>query len=181
MQSQPKHLGLARRQSYNPLSTTKNGASESLSLGTLPPPLFPAEVPTGQRSVPALDSGRRLGTNGRSPLTGEQPRTPGGSLVVGSEVFGFAGRVSGRERWGDGGLVDSGLAPDSEVVPPRTEEVVSRNWPSHPSAFENGIGTKRQTIDFSEVGLATSRNGSNGESVSSLSSFFFLMTSYATG
>ncbi|GAA6003048.1 hypothetical protein JCM10207_001962 [Rhodosporidiobolus poonsookiae] len=83
----PRHLGLPRRQSFDPLSSTKG----SLTLGQLPPPSFGA-MPAGLRSVPAIESSRHLGSNPwrniSAPL-GDGQRTPGGSLVIGAEVFGF--------------------------------------------------------------------------------------------
>ena len=105
MQAHRPHLGLARRQSYDPLSTTK---THSLSLGTLPAPSFGA-LPHGHTSVPAIESNRFLGAGFRSvsgPNESGQ-RTPGGSLVVGSEVFGFGRQQpqkDARERWGSGGV-----------------------------------------------------------------------------
>ncbi|GAA6043606.1 hypothetical protein JCM8097_008284 [Rhodosporidiobolus ruineniae] len=83
----PRHLGLPRRQSFDPLSSTKG----SLTLGSLPAPSFGA-IPNGLRSVPAIESTRHLGSaafrNISAPL-GDGQRTPGGSLVIGAEVFGF--------------------------------------------------------------------------------------------
>ncbi|GAA5970745.1 hypothetical protein JCM8115_003159 [Rhodotorula mucilaginosa] len=86
----PARLGLPRRSSFDPLSST---SKRGLSLGTLPGPSF-AALPSGLRSVPALDSARPFGSaatafrNVSGPL-GDGQRTPGGSLVVGAEVFGF--------------------------------------------------------------------------------------------
>lgn len=86
----PARLGLPRRSSFDPLSSTSKCG---LSLGTLPGPSF-AALPSGLRSVPALDSARPFGSaatafrNVSGPL-GDGQRTPGGSLVVGAEVFGF--------------------------------------------------------------------------------------------
>ncbi|KAM0789216.1 hypothetical protein ACM66B_000061 [Microbotryomycetes sp. NB124-2] len=95
-------FGLPRRQSYDLASNTK--PQPGLSLGKLPPPSF-ASLPHGQRSVPALEaSSRILGSSSHhlahhhtasqlrstsGPL-GDGQRTPGGSLVVGAEIFGFA-------------------------------------------------------------------------------------------
>ncbi|GAA5992359.1 hypothetical protein JCM10908_000443 [Rhodotorula pacifica] len=85
----PARLGLPRRSSFDPLSTSSS--KKGLSLGTLPGPSF-AALPSGLRSVPALDSSRSFGSaafrNVSTPL-GDGQRTPGGSLVVGAEVFGF--------------------------------------------------------------------------------------------
>ena len=66
MQTHPRHLGLARRQSYDPLSTTK---SHSLSLGTLPSPSFGA-LPHGHTSVPAIESNRFLSGGFRAVFAG---------------------------------------------------------------------------------------------------------------
>lgn len=88
----PARLGLPRRSSFDPLSTS-SGSKKGLSLGALPGPSF-AALPSGLRSVPALDSARPFGSaaaafrNVSGPL-GDGQRTPGGSLVVGAEVFGF--------------------------------------------------------------------------------------------
>ncbi|GAA5871340.1 hypothetical protein JCM3774_000915 [Rhodotorula dairenensis] len=88
----PARLGLPRRSSFDPLSSSGSG-KKGLSLGTLPGPSF-AALPSGLRSVPALDSARPFGSaaaafrNVSGPL-GDGQRTPGGSLVVGAEVFGF--------------------------------------------------------------------------------------------
>lgn len=93
----PARLGLPRRSSFDPLSST---SKRGLSLGTLPGPSFGA-LPSGLRSVPALDSARPFGSaatafrNVSGPL-GDGQRTPGGSLVVGAEVFGF-GRHAPRD------------------------------------------------------------------------------------
>lgn len=90
----PSRLGLLRRQSFDPLSSTKG----SLTLGQLPPPTFGA-IPNGLRSVPALDTNRHLGSaafrNIVAPM-GDGQRTPGGSLVIGAEVFGF-GKYTPKE------------------------------------------------------------------------------------
>ncbi|KAK4051404.1 mRNA binding protein puf3 [Microbotryomycetes sp. JL201] len=99
----PRQFGLPRRQSYD---STK--PPQTLSLGQLPPPSF-ASLPHGQRSVPALDatssSARILGAHHShshhhsqlrsisGPL-GDGQRTPGGSLVVGAEIFGFGSHTS---------------------------------------------------------------------------------------
>ncbi|GAA5936525.1 mRNA-binding protein PUF3 [Sporobolomyces koalae] len=102
----PRHLGLTRRQSYDPLSSTKG--SLGLSLGQLPPPTF-GNMPTGLRSVPAVESSRHFSSsafrNVTTPL-GDGQRTPGGSLVIGAEVFGFgaAAKKEPRERWGTGSV-----------------------------------------------------------------------------
>ncbi|GAA6049753.1 hypothetical protein JCM3770_004441 [Rhodotorula araucariae] len=102
----PPRLGLPRRSSFDPLSSTKG----SLSLGSLPPPAF-GNLPTGLRSVPAIESTRRLGSVFRdvaAPL-GDGQRTPGGSLVIGAEVFGFgkyAPKEPSRRQHAAGGSVD---------------------------------------------------------------------------
>ncbi|BGP00131.1 hypothetical protein RTG_00087 [Rhodotorula toruloides ATCC 204091] len=103
LSANPRHLGLPRRQSFDPLSSSNKGA---LSLGTLPRPSF-ADLPTGLRSVPAIESTRHLGSAFRnvSAPFGDGQRTPGGSLVIGAEVFGF-GKHLPRElerRAGHGG------------------------------------------------------------------------------
>ncbi|BGP48891.1 mRNA binding protein puf3 [Rhodotorula kratochvilovae] len=103
----PPRLGLPRRSSFDPLSSSTKG---SLSLGTLPPPAF-GNLPTGLRSVPAIESTRRLGSAFRdvaAPL-GDGQRTPGGSLVIGAEVFGFgkfAPKEPSRRQHAAGGSVD---------------------------------------------------------------------------
>ncbi|TNY21022.1 armadillo-type protein [Rhodotorula diobovata] len=103
----PPRLGLPRRSSFDPLSS-----KSSLSLGTLPPPAF-GNLPTGLRSVPAIESSRRLGSVFRdvvgSTPTGDGQRTPGGSLVIGAEVFGFgkyAPKEPARRQHVTGGSVD---------------------------------------------------------------------------
>ena len=98
-------LGLPRRQSYDPLSSTKG--SLGLSLGKLPPPTF-GNIPTGLRSVPAVDSSRHFSSAFRNVTTplGDGQRTPGGSLVIGAEIFGFGTtpKKEPRERWGTGSM-----------------------------------------------------------------------------
>ncbi|GAA5890731.1 hypothetical protein JCM8208_004977 [Rhodotorula glutinis] len=91
----PPRLGLPRRSSFDPLSS-----KSSLSLGSLPPPAF-GNLPTGLRSVPAIESSRRLGSVfrdvvGSTTPNGDGQRTPGGSLVIGAEVFGF-GKFAPKE------------------------------------------------------------------------------------
>jgi len=91
----PPRLGLPRRSSFDPLSS-----KSSLSLGSLPPPAF-GNLPTGLRSVPAIESSRRLGSVfrdvvGATTPNGDGQRTPGGSLVIGAEVFGF-GKFAPKE------------------------------------------------------------------------------------
>lgn len=101
----PRALGLVRRQSYDPLSSTKG--SLGLSLGKLPPPTF-GNIPTGLRSVPAVDSSRHFSSAFRNVTTplGDGQRTPGGSLVIGAEIFGFGTtpKKEPRERWGTGSM-----------------------------------------------------------------------------
>lgn len=120
--SHPRHVGLPRRQSYDRLSTAKS-LSQSLSLGTLPSPQF-NHLPSGQRSVPAFETNRRLGAGFRT-VSGDKdvPRTPGGSLVVGSEVFGFG--KAGKERWGSG-EVDR---DEDENKPKADGAVQGSDWP----------------------------------------------------
>jgi hypothetical protein len=109
----PRHLGLTRRQSYDPLSSTKG--SLGLSLGKLPPPTF-GNIPAGLRSVPAVESSRHFGSAFRNVTTpnGDGQRTPGGSLVIGAEVFGFGAlKKEPRERWGSGSI-DGGAVEKSD-------------------------------------------------------------------
>lgn len=151
----PRHLGLTRRQSYDPLSTTK---SSPLTLGALPSPAF-GRLPTGQRSVPAVESNRlSVGGGGsayRTGLTGsgEEPRTPGGSLVVGSEVFGF-GRtptvIEARERWGNGGEESD----EKDGVTPKGGEADPTKWPSDYDGSVTGQGS-----DFRSDNGGRSGNG----------------------
>ncbi|GAA6059491.1 hypothetical protein JCM10212_002234 [Sporobolomyces blumeae] len=150
----PRHLGLPRRQSYDPLSSTKG--SLGLSLGQLPPPTF-GNIPAGLRSVPAVDSNRHFISsafrNVSAPL-GDGQRTPGGSLVIGAEVFGFGApaKKEPRERWGTGS-VDGG----EEAA---TAKLAS-DWPSEfdvPVAKEAGAsrakhGPSSLSADFAATGL----------------------------
>ena len=110
----PRHLGLTRRQSYDPLSKTTS-LSQSLSLGNLPSPTFGHPFPSGQRSVPAVEYNRMLGGGSafRSGPLGDGQRTPGGSLVVGAEIFGFGG-PKGKDRWGDGSVKGEGSVRGDE-------------------------------------------------------------------
>lgn len=139
----PRHLGLTRRQSYDPLSSTKS----SLTLGALPSPAF-GRLPTGQRSVPAVESNRLSVGGGLSGYrTGgltEAPRTPGGSLVVGSEVFGF-GRTptvqEARERWGSGsGGQDGEESDDKDGITPKGGEADPTKWPTDYDGSVSGQG-----------------------------------------
>lgn len=132
MASSPLPPPLNRRSSYDPHST-----KTKLSLGSLPPPSF-RDLGAGQRSVPAVESSRHLGGfRAVSSPFGDGLRTPGGSLVVGSEVFGF-GRAAalaakeGKDRWGDG------LTGEGESEDPPTPSGVPKDSPSSdwPSAFE---------------------------------------------
>lgn len=115
----PPRLGLPRRSSFDPHSSTTKG---SLSLGSLPPPTF-GNLPAGLRSVPAIESSRHFGSAFRNNAAlGDGQRTPGGSLVIGAEVFGFgkyAPKETTRRHNGGGGSVD-GL-DDSRL---------SSDWPS---------------------------------------------------
>ncbi|KAK4702855.1 pumilio RNA-binding family, partial [Phenoliferia sp. Uapishka_3] len=169
MQAHPRHLGLARRQSYDPLSSTK---SHSLSLGALPLPSFGA-LPLGHTSVPAIESNRFLGSGFRSvsgPNEAGQ-RTPGGSLVVGSEVFGFGRQTTqkdARERWGNGVVAGRDEDDDEGSISTPTGgegtagQQASSDWPSEfeqavsgapkPDFQLNGQG-KNLSADFNLGGL----------------------------
>lgn len=114
----PARLGLPRRSSFDPLSTSNKSG---LSLGSLPGPSF-GVLPSGLRSVPALDSSRPFGNgalrNVSAPL-GDGQRTPGGSLVVGAEVFGFgkhAPRDSSERRRGAGAAAAAAAAGPAAVA-----------------------------------------------------------------
>ncbi|KAM0749114.1 ARM repeat-containing protein [Meredithblackwellia eburnea MCA 4105] len=151
MQTHSRPYGLARRQSYDPLSTSSK--SQSLSLGTLPRPDF-AQLPLGQRSVPAVETGRFLASGFRSVSGPHEPgqRTPGGSLVVGSEVFGFGGppKKDARERWGSGAVIGRDEEEDEEeeaesqgangaTTKTLNDDLSSRNpadWPSDVGEFK---------------------------------------------
>lgn len=110
----PTQPRVARRSSYNPSSTTKAAAS-SLNLGSLPPRQF-SDLPLGQRSVPAVELKRVLEEAApRSGVAGGEPRTPGGRLVVGSEVFGF-GRTPRLDRWHSAGYDAAGVESVDGVV-----------------------------------------------------------------
>lgn len=110
----PAQPRVARRSSYNPSSTTKANAP-ALNLGILPPRQF-SELPLGQRSVPAVELRRVLEEAApRSGAPGGEPRTPGGSLVVGSEVFGFA-RQPRLDRWNSGGYDGVGAESGNDAV-----------------------------------------------------------------
>lgn len=127
----PARLGLPRRSSFDPLSST---SKRGLSLGTLPGPSF-AALPSGLRSVPALDSARPFGSaatafrNVSGPL-GDGQRTPGGSLVVGAEVFGFGKHAprdsSERRRAAVGGGNDSTASGSVDGL----DDVVSTSGPA---------------------------------------------------
>lgn len=151
-----------RRQSYDP-STTK--INNSLSLGPLPLPNF-TEFPAGQRSVPINTNNNnnsnnlipRLSSGGianhrnvygpsSSPSANlnEAPRTPGGSLVIGSEVFGFGKHSSnnttllGKERWGNGTIeVDNNLDEGVDQQTPKGETDPIK-WPSNYNNSNNNI------------------------------------------
>jgi len=123
----PRHLGLTRRQSYDAPK-----GSLGLSLGKLPPPTF-GNIPLGLRSVPAVESSRHFGSAFRNHVTtpnGDGQRTPGGSLVIGAEVFGFGAALKKepRERWGTGSIESGGI---------KNEE--KSDWPS---AFEAAASSK---------------------------------------
>lgn len=131
----PRQLGLVRRQSYDLLSTSKASLSQALSLGNLPSPTF-SHIPAGQRSVPAVEFNRMLGHDRAfrsisGPL-GDGQRTPGGSLVVGAEVFGFGGPKS-KDRWTSNAI--KGEDSDTESVGPRSAaathlDSAPAGWPS---------------------------------------------------
>ncbi|GAA5845696.1 hypothetical protein JCM5353_005639 [Sporobolomyces roseus] len=148
----PRALGLVRRQSYDPLSSTKG--SLGLSLGKLPPPTF-GNIPTGLRSVPAVDSSRHFSSAFRNVTTplGDGQRTPGGSLVIGAEIFGFGTtpKKEPRERWGtgsmEGGEDKNKLTSDwpSEFEVAATKEQSSSSRVRH--------GSSGLSADYSASGL----------------------------
>lgn len=170
-------FGLSRRQSYDPLSTTK---AQSLSLGTLPPPHF-GPLPGGQRSVPAVESNRFLGAGFRGGPHGDGQRTPGGSLVVGSEVFGFGGRPpakDARERWGSGAVGGQEEDEDdgsNEATPNGLEDPAgqSRQQPASdwPSEFEKGVSGAGAQSEFQLKPGQSARTKHSLESLSAVSSF----------
>jgi hypothetical protein len=159
----PRHLGLSRRQSYDPLSTSSK-LSKSLHLGTLPSPQF-VHLPAGQRSVPATESslsaigGYRVHDSGIGEAK-EGPRTPGGSLVIGSEVFGFGTFKGGA---GAGGKGASGRWGDGRVGNEESEEQEGREWATN--GFENGSGLASPAIGDQEFGLG----GTSGKGDSNVS------------
>ncbi|GAA5898442.1 Pumilio-family RNA binding repeat-containing protein [Sporobolomyces salmoneus] len=143
----PRHLGLPRRQSYDPLSSTKG--SLGLSLGQLPPPAF-GNIPAGLRSVPAVESSRHFGSAFRNHVTtpnGDGQRTPGGSLVIGAEVFGFGAALKKepRERWGTGSI--------DSVSAEKNEERSSSDWPSAFEKTTSGQRSKHASFDYTSTGL----------------------------
>lgn len=156
--TRPRHLGLPRRQSYDRLSTAKS-LSQSLSLGTLPSPQF-CHLPSGQRSVPAFETNRRLGVGFRS-VSGDKdvPRTPGGSLVVGSEVFGFG--KAGKERWGSG-EVDRDDEEGDENTPKVDGAAQGSDWPGE---FANAVSGGQQEFQLHGRG----QGSESGSSVSEIS------------
>ncbi|GAA5971182.1 hypothetical protein JCM21900_004076 [Sporobolomyces salmonicolor] len=155
----PRHLGLPRRQSYDPLSSTKG----SLSLGKLPPPTF-GSIPAGLRSVPAVETTRHFGSsafrNVSAPL-GDGQRTPGGSLVIGAEVFGFGKPApkDARERWGTGSVDGADEAPASKVMSDWPSEFEPAATATATAAGRNGAAPKSKhrleslSADFSATGL----------------------------
>lgn len=156
----PRHLGLTRRQSFDPLSS-KLSLSQSLSLGNLPSPTF-GHIPAGQRSVPAVDLNRRLGGAGAfrsvsGPL-GDGQRTPGGSLVVGAEIFGFGG-PKGKDRWGNGSVAGDDTTADDD---PSQLENEQGGWPSEFEAAVNANkdGSARKGLHGLETSSAVSCSSS---------------------
>lgn len=90
---------LSRHESYephrsSPSTSTSIPVSADLSLGSLPAPQF-GTLPAGQRSVPAVEQHRfptqshLKASASTSMQSADGQRTPGGSLVIGAEVFGF--------------------------------------------------------------------------------------------
>jgi hypothetical protein len=84
--SAPDLPRLSRRQSYGPTSS-------SLYLDSLPPFSAQKSLAKGQRSVPAIEHLSHPGF----PSSGEEPTTPGGSLIVGGKVVDVGGL--GVEPW----------------------------------------------------------------------------------
>ncbi|GAA5896446.1 hypothetical protein JCM6882_001015 [Rhodosporidiobolus microsporus] len=179
----PRHLGLPRRQSFDPLSSNTKG---SLSLGQLPAPSFGA-IPAGLRSVPAIESSRHflhLGAssafrNVSAPL-GDGQRTPGGSLVIGAEVFGF-GKYAPTPKEGrraNGGSLDGAQAEEGPT------SRIGSDWPSEFEARATAStddlrlrddsrlkhGLDRLSGDFSLAGLPRSQVANSCSSVADLRS-----------
>lgn len=169
--ARPRHLGLPRRQSYDLLSTSTSKASlsQALSLGNLPSPTF-SHIPAGQRSVPAVEMNRMLGHDRAfrsisGPL-GDGQRTPGGSLVVGAEIFGFGGPKA-KDRWtstsiqgegSDAGGSDAGHTPRSSAA--IQLEAAPAGWPSE---IEQAVASKdhksHQTLEGSGVSHTPGMSG----------------------
>lgn len=152
-----------RRQSYDTLSTMKISAASNLSLGPLPLPNF-SELPNGQRSVPVPNSTHRLTSGGIAshrnvfgPSSGgiiEAPRTPGGSLVIGSEVFGFGRHQSnllGKERWGSGVIEGESIVDKDEGLDQQTPkgETDPTRWPTDYVGGVNGDESGDFQLDHS--------------------------------
>lgn len=171
----------SRRQSYDVLSTTK----APLSLGPLPLPNF-SEIPNGQRSVPvSTTSTPRLTSGGVAshrnvfgPSSAgiiEAPRTPGGSLVIGSEVFGFGRQQSnllGKERWGSGTLDGESTLEGEEGFDqqtPKGGETDNIKWSNDYTGGVNG-GVANGGGDFQ---LDHSNNEFNVETSNPVSFFSF--------
>lgn len=143
----PRQLGLMRRQSYDLLATSKASLSQALSLGNLPSPTF-SHIPAGQRSVPAVEMNRMLGHDRAfrsisGPL-GDGQRTPGGSLVVGAEIFGFGGTKS-KDRWTSKSITSEDS--DGESAGPRSAashlDSAPAGWPSEiEEAVASSTGNK---------------------------------------
>ncbi|KAK4057273.1 mRNA binding protein puf3 [Microbotryomycetes sp. JL221] len=166
------------------LSTSRVG--QGLSLGKLPAPSFSA-LPHGQRSVPALEassssrlfglhsnagpSGSSSSHGGFRSVSGNGPfsdgqRTPGGSLVVGAEIFGFGSSPSSassklaKDRWADTSALSTTDTPRSSLRALQLDDDSNGGWPSEfatssskSSASTSKTNHTRHGVDSSSADL----------------------------
>lgn len=159
----------------------------TLSLGTLPQPQFNFNLPSGQRSVPVSNSNlpsnhnnllfnnSNITTTNSSTATGIRsaqiideighnvPRTPGGSLVIGSEIFGFGkstSSASARDRWSTLGGEGSNAGERSPgILTPRAVGILSDSNSYNPSSAPWPHEFERALNNNMSSGNGSSGNG----------------------
>ncbi|SGY13994.1 BQ5605_C010g06021 [Microbotryum silenes-dioicae] len=159
--SQP--MGLPRRQSFEPLSTSSTSLASSLSLGKLPSPVFDRFGP-GQRSVPAFEASSFhlfVGATRSNSKLGLPNGTNGGSM---RSVSGPGTPTSSRSN----GIADEGQRTPGGSSLAIGEEVFGFKTVRESASKESLVKSRWNGDDEAAVGLDSTRlpQDSDGHSAS---------------
>ncbi|KDE06730.1 hypothetical protein MVLG_02926 [Microbotryum lychnidis-dioicae p1A1 Lamole] len=156
-------MGLPRRQSFEPLSTSSTSLASSLSLGKLPSPVFDRFGP-GQRSVPAFEASSFhlfVGATRSNSKLGLPNGTNGGSM---RSVCGPGTPTSSRSN----GIADEGQRTPGGSSLAIGEEVFGFKTVRESASKESLVKSRWNGDDEAAVGLDSTRlpQDSDGHSAS---------------